>query len=59
VGSPKEEGRGLQYQPPPIDVLAIPLSLADYHKEAVVYTNVSRATGFFVTANTVERARAA
>jgi hypothetical protein len=36
----------------------IPLSLADYHKEAVAYTKVSLATGLFVTANTVERARA-
>jgi len=36
----------------------IPSSLADYHKEAVAYTKVSHATGLFVTANTVERARA-
>jgi hypothetical protein len=35
----------------------IPSSLADYHKEAVAYTKVSHATGLFVTANTVERAR--
>ena len=36
----------------------IPSSLADYHIEAVAYTKVSLATELFVTANTVERARA-
>ena len=36
----------------------IPSSLADYHIEAVAYTKVSHATGFFVTANTVGRTRA-